>query len=74
MEAEGVNSPADILMTVDAGRLYRADELGLFQPYVSDTLDSACHPICAIPMATGTAFRSAHASSSTPRTGSKTRR
>ena len=39
MEAEGVNSPADILMTVDAGRLYRADELGLFQPYTSDTLE-----------------------------------
>lgn len=39
MEAEGVNSPADILMTVDAGRLWRADQLGLFQPHVSDVLD-----------------------------------
>ena len=38
--AEGVNSPADVLLTVDAGRLFRADELGLFQPYTSDTLDA----------------------------------
>ncbi|MBV6657972.1 MAG: extracellular solute-binding protein, partial [Devosiaceae bacterium] len=41
MEAEGANSPADILMTVDAGRLWRADQLGLFQPYGSDTLEQA---------------------------------
>ncbi|MEM1288410.1 MAG: extracellular solute-binding protein [Pseudomonadota bacterium] len=39
--AEGANSPADILMTVDAGRLFRADELGLFQPYESETLEMA---------------------------------
>lgn len=39
MEAEGANSPADILMTVDAGRLFRADNLGLFQPYESATLE-----------------------------------
>ncbi len=28
---EGQNSPADILITVDAGRLWRAEEAGLFQ-------------------------------------------
>lgn len=39
MVSEGVNSPADILITVDAGRLYRADELGLFQPHTSATLE-----------------------------------
>lgn len=39
MSSEGANSPADILMTVDAGRLYRADQLGLFQPYDSDELE-----------------------------------
>lgn len=39
IDAEGANSPADILMTVDAGRLWRADQLGLFQPYESDMLD-----------------------------------
>lgn len=39
MSSEGANSPADILMTVDAGRLYRADELGLFQAYDSEELE-----------------------------------
>ncbi|MGD1886722.1 MAG: extracellular solute-binding protein [Cohaesibacteraceae bacterium] len=39
MDEEGANSPADILMTVDAGRLWRADQLGLFQPYESADLD-----------------------------------
>jgi iron(III) transport system substrate-binding protein len=37
---EGANSPADILLTVDAGRLWRADQLGLFQPVDSDTLNA----------------------------------
>jgi len=36
---EGENSPADILITADAGRLWRADSLGLFQPTHSDVLD-----------------------------------
>jgi iron(III) transport system substrate-binding protein len=40
MKAEGKNSPADILMTVDAGRLWRADQAGLFQPVESAVLDS----------------------------------
>src|SRR5690606_18045443 len=31
LELEGANSPADILITVDAGRLHRAEEKGLFQ-------------------------------------------
>ena len=39
IDSEGANSPADVLMTVDAGRLFRADELGLFQPYESGELD-----------------------------------
>jgi iron(III) transport system substrate-binding protein len=29
---EGDRSPADVLITVDAGRLWRAEQLGLFQP------------------------------------------
>lgn len=37
---EGVNSPADIVITVDAGRLWRAKEAGVLQPYESDVLDS----------------------------------
>jgi len=37
--AEGTNSPADLLITVDAGRLWRADQAGLLQPVNSDILD-----------------------------------
>jgi len=38
IEAEGANSPADVLLTVDAGRLWRADQAGLFQPVDSEVL------------------------------------
>lgn len=38
IEAEGVNSPADLLLTVDAGRLHRAEVAGLFQPVESAVL------------------------------------
>ena len=37
---EGAASPADILITVDAGRLWRAEQLGLFQPITSKALDT----------------------------------
>ena len=40
LKAEGQNSPADMLLTVDAGRLYRAVEAGLLQPVQSDLLDA----------------------------------
>lgn len=40
IKSEGVNSPADILLTVDAGRLWRADQLGLFQPVATDMLSA----------------------------------
>lgn len=40
-KAEGANSPADVLITVDAGRLIRADQAGLFQPVKSAVLDAA---------------------------------
>ena len=36
---EGANSPADIFLTVDAARLAKADELGLFAPVKSRILD-----------------------------------
>ncbi|WP_112323176.1 extracellular solute-binding protein [Oceanibium sediminis] len=39
MEAEGANSPADILLTVDASRTYRADQKGLYQPIESEVLN-----------------------------------
>lgn len=38
MELEGVSSPADVLITVDAGRLARAQEKGLLQPVITDVL------------------------------------
>jgi len=37
---EGANSPADIFLTVDAARLAKAHELGLFAPVSSKTLES----------------------------------
>src|SRR5687767_15649964 len=37
---EGNRSPADVLITVDAGRLWRAEQLGLFQPVKSTLLES----------------------------------
>src|SRR6185369_13821718 len=37
---EGANSPADIFLTVDAARLAKAHELGLFAPVASKTLES----------------------------------
>ncbi|TXS93393.1 Fe(3+) ABC transporter substrate-binding protein [Parahaliea aestuarii] len=38
LRSEGRNSPADLLLTVDAGRLYRAREAGVLQPLHSDFL------------------------------------
>lgn len=37
---EGANSPADIFLTVDAARLAKAHELGLFAPVASKTLET----------------------------------
>ncbi len=39
IKAEGRNSPADILITVDAGRLWRAEQAGVLQPIHSKVLD-----------------------------------
>jgi iron(III) transport system substrate-binding protein len=39
IKAEGRNSPADVLLTVDAGRLWRAQQDGLLQPVTSAVLD-----------------------------------
>jgi iron(III) transport system substrate-binding protein len=39
LEIEGEKSPADLLITVDAGRLYRATERGLLQPVHSEVLE-----------------------------------
>ncbi|MCE1183059.1 MAG: Fe(3+) ABC transporter substrate-binding protein [Rhodocyclales bacterium] len=37
---EGANSPADVFLTVDAARLAKAHELGLFAPVTSKALES----------------------------------
>ena len=39
IKAEGANSPADVLITVDAGRLWRADQAGVLQPVSSAVLE-----------------------------------
>ena len=38
MRAEGANSPADVLLTVDTSRLARAKDIGLLQPVDSAIL------------------------------------
>lgn len=38
IESEAANSPADVLLTTDAGRLHRAKLAGVFSAVVSDTL------------------------------------
>jgi iron(III) transport system substrate-binding protein len=40
MQSEGANSPADVLITVDAGRIEKAREAGLLQPFASEALAS----------------------------------
>lgn len=39
LKAEGANTPADLLLTVDAGNLWQASQEGLFQPVESEVLE-----------------------------------
>jgi iron(III) transport system substrate-binding protein len=39
IKAEGANSPADLFVTVDAGRLWRAQEANVLQPVRSEALE-----------------------------------
>mgnify|MGYP003576825690 CR=1 FL=1 len=41
LKAEGTASPADVILLVDAARLYRGDADGLFKPVKSEVLDQA---------------------------------
>jgi iron(III) transport system substrate-binding protein len=41
IKSEGANSPADVLITVDAGGFWRAQKQGVLQPISSAKLDSA---------------------------------
>ncbi|MFA8387839.1 MAG: extracellular solute-binding protein [Pelagibaca sp.] len=40
MDAEGANSPADVLLTVDTSRLERAKDMGVLQAIESDVLEA----------------------------------
>ena len=71
MQSEGANSPADVFITVDAGRLAQASGLGLLQPIESrGARRSASRRTCATRTGCGTASPCARACWSTPRTGS----
>ena len=41
LKSEGLNSPADVLLTTDAGRLYRAQKAGVLQAFSSQELNKA---------------------------------
>ena len=41
LQSEGRNSPADVLITTDAGRLYRAEQAGVLQVVTSDFLNTS---------------------------------
>jgi hypothetical protein len=62
---EGANSPADVLLTVDAARLAAAHEMGLFAEVKSPLLEARIP--AHLRTVTGSRFRSARASSSTPK-------
>ncbi|WPZ34818.1 Fe(3+) ABC transporter substrate-binding protein [Thalassobaculum sp. OXR-137] len=40
IKSEGRNSPADVLLTVDAGRIWRAEQMGIFQPVSTEYLEA----------------------------------
>jgi iron(III) transport system substrate-binding protein len=54
IKAEGANSPADVFLTVDAGRLWIADQEGLFAPVQSKVLNDRIP--AAYRLASGTWF------------------
>ena len=40
LKAEGANTPADLLITVDAGNLWQAEQAGVLQPTESEVIDA----------------------------------
>ncbi len=56
LKAEGAASPADLMITVDAGRLVRTKELGLFQPIKSAVVEAAVPAAYRDPDGTWTAL------------------
>ena len=55
IRTEAGNSPADILITVDAGRLWRAQNADILQPIKSKTLEDTVPAICGSRAACGSA-------------------
>jgi iron(III) transport system substrate-binding protein len=55
IKAEGANSPADVLITVDAGRLHRAVEAGLLSSVDSQVLEEQIPITCSTPTISGSA-------------------
>ncbi|RKF13949.1 Fe(3+) ABC transporter substrate-binding protein [Roseovarius spongiae] len=41
LKAEGKNSPADVFITVDIGRMGRAEQAGVIQPFDSEVIENA---------------------------------
>ncbi len=44
LKAEGADTPADVLMTVDVGNLWLAEQAGLLQGFSSETIDNNIPP------------------------------
>src|SRR3546814_614911 len=40
IKAEGENATADLLLTVDAGNLWQAEQMGILQPFTSQVIDA----------------------------------
>ena len=40
IKAEGENATADLLLTVDAGNLWQAEQMGILQPFTSPVVDA----------------------------------
>ena len=69
LKAEATNSPADVLLLVDAARLWRAQIDGLFQPVELESIERThSGTVCARTTARGTASPRVRASSFTTRT------
>ncbi|AYC34751.1 extracellular solute-binding protein [Pseudomonas cavernae] len=44
IKAEGENATADLLLTVDAGNLWQAEQMGILQPFTSKTIEANIPP------------------------------
>lgn len=70
IKAEGANTPADLLLTVDAGNLWQAEQMGLLQPFKSATIERNIPSQYRSAPIAGPDCRCARGPSSTPPSGS----